>query len=137
MMLPFKKQNGFSLIELMVVMAIMALLLVLTGGLVVKNVDQQKRLVEIEKVHQIFKSLSYQAYYRGKTISIAAKDSKLLIQQDDKSSVIEFEQLKFLVRTYQIATSAVVTPSTVFIDSDRGNIVLTPLFETFEPNEMR
>ena len=137
MMLRFKKKQGFSLIELMVVMAIMALLLALTGGLVVKNVDQQKRLVERQKVHQLFKSLSYQAYYRGQPITVRAEGKTLYILQNNNQSTIEFEQLLFKRESYRITTTAVVIPGDILLDSDRGNITLTPLFKTFKANEMQ
>ena len=54
----FKKTSGFSLIELMVVMAIMAILMGLTGGVIVKNLAQQQRLVELEKTQHFFKLFS-------------------------------------------------------------------------------
>ncbi|ATC97617.1 type II secretion system protein [Pseudoalteromonas spongiae] len=133
----FSLHKGFSLIELMVVMAIVATLLALTGGLVVKNVDQQERLVETQKVRQVFKSLSYQAYYRGQPITIHALDKQLKILSNDSTKVINFEQLSFVKQNYQVSTTAIITPNNVLLEGARGNILLTSLFETFNTDEMR
>ncbi len=68
--LTIAKNKGFSLIELMVVMAIMSVLMGLTGGLVTKTVAQQEKQVELEKVKHLFKQLSYQAFYQGNDIEV-------------------------------------------------------------------
>lgn len=73
-----KHSFGFSLIELMVVMAIMAVLMSLSGGLFQKSIDQQERHVELEKIHQLFKQVAYKSYYQGKAHHIRLEENKLL-----------------------------------------------------------
>jgi prepilin-type N-terminal cleavage/methylation domain-containing protein len=74
-----KNVNGFSLIELMVVMAIMAVLMSLSGGLMQKSISQQTRQVELEQVSQLFKKLSYKAYYGGGAIQVRLEKNQMQI----------------------------------------------------------
>lgn len=74
-----KKAKGFSLIELMVVMAIMAVLMSLSGGLMQKSINQQARQVELEQVRQLFKKLSYRAYYGGGAIQVRLEKNQMQI----------------------------------------------------------
>lgn len=73
------KVNGFSLIELMVVMAIMAVLMSLSGGLMQKSINQQARQVELEQVTQLFKKLSYRAYYGGGAMKVRLEKNQMQI----------------------------------------------------------
>jgi prepilin-type N-terminal cleavage/methylation domain-containing protein len=74
-----KKIKGFSLIELMVVMAIMAVLMGLSGGLMQKSISQQARQVELEQVTQLFKKLSYRAYYGGGAMKVRLEKNQMQI----------------------------------------------------------
>ncbi|WP_057830649.1 type II secretion system protein [Colwellia sp. TT2012] len=73
------KVTGFSLIELMVVMAIMAVLMSLSGGLMQKSINQQTRQVELEQVRQLFKNLSYRAYYGGGAMQVRLEKNQMQI----------------------------------------------------------
>jgi prepilin-type N-terminal cleavage/methylation domain-containing protein len=73
------KAHGFSLIELMVVMAIMAVLMSLSGGLMQKSINQQARQVELEQVTQLFKKLSYRAYYGGGAMKVRLEKNQMQI----------------------------------------------------------
>jgi prepilin-type N-terminal cleavage/methylation domain-containing protein len=121
-----KKQLGFSLIELMVVMAIMAVLMSLTGGLATNNVSKRERLVEIEKVAQIFKRLSYQAYYTGYDIKVRLDKNTLTAHTAGQTKVVEFAQLNFVANDYLVSTKAFVSP-----DSYRY-FAIAPMFKTNE-----
>lgn len=111
MMSHSKKAAGFSLIELMVVMAIMAIVMGLTGGLVTKAVEQQTRQVELQKVRQLFKRLSYQAYYSGFPINVRMQGSEITITVNQQVSSMQFEQLVFSPNDYLVATNSLVTPN--------------------------
>ncbi len=82
-----KRVQGFSLIELMVVMAIMAVLMGLTGGLVTRTVAQQERQVELEKVKHLFKQLSYQAFYQGSDVELTFQGNQIQITQNKEQKV--------------------------------------------------
>jgi len=63
----------------MVVMAIMAVLMSLSGGLMQKSINQQARQVELEQVRQLFKKLSYHAYYGGGAIQVRLEKNQMQI----------------------------------------------------------
>ncbi|MEO2280270.1 type II secretion system protein [Pseudoalteromonas pernae] len=103
--------SGFSLIELMVVMAIMAVTLSLTGGLVIKSVDRQQRMVETERVKELFKNLSFRAYYSGSESKINLNGNRMKIALADQEQVIEFKQLTFVAQEFRINNMASIKPS--------------------------
>jgi prepilin-type N-terminal cleavage/methylation domain-containing protein len=132
-----KAQNiikGFSLIELIVVMAIMAVLMALTGGLATNNISKRDRLVEIEKVAQIFKRLSYQAYYTGYDIEVRLTGNTFIVNSHNQRKVVEFKQLNFIDTTYMVSTKAFVSPNMYRVswrDSHRD----FPIEAMFKPHE--
>ena len=63
----------------MVVMAIMAVLMSLSGGLMQKSINQQARQVELEQVTQLFKKLSYRAYYGGGAMQVRLEKNQMQI----------------------------------------------------------
>lgn len=133
-MFRFKKQQGFSLMELMVVMAIMAIVMGLTGGLVTKTVDQQTRQVELQKVRQLFKRLGYHAYYNGYPISLRMQESTITITENSQQTTINFEQLVFSPNDYTISTNSSVTPNKykVLWNSTIQEFTIQSVFENYE-----
>lgn len=149
MMFRFKTKKetnkGFSLIELMVVMAIMAVLLTLTGGVVQKNIAQQERIVEIEKVSQLFKKLSYQSYYGKGPINLRLQENKIFIFTQDepnndsdvdssKSQDLFFNQLTFVAQDYTISSKGIISPNSfgVFFANDIRQFPLKAMFDEIE-----
>ena len=133
-MFRFKRQGGFSLIELMVVMAIMAILMGLTGGLVTKTIDQQTRQVELQKVRQLFKRLGYHSYYNGYAITLRMQESTITITENNQQTKIEFEQLVFSPNDYSISTNSAVTPSKykVLWNNTIHEFTIQSVFENYE-----
>ncbi|MEW6983266.1 type II secretion system protein [Colwelliaceae bacterium 6471] len=148
-----KKQIGFSLIELMVVMAIMAVLMSLSGGLFQKSINQQERHIELENIHQIFKQLTYQAYYNGAPQRVRLQEHQLLFVElvDEAVSdenrlgleaqynyrvlnAIEFKQLLFVAQDYEISSKGIISPSEFSIFSGNG-FRKYPLASIFNRNE--
>lgn len=60
-------------------MAIMAVVMSLSGGLFQQSINQQERHVELEKVRQLFKQLTYKAYYQGNAHDVRLEENKLLV----------------------------------------------------------
>lgn len=109
----FKHSKGFSLVELMVVLAIMGIAMSLTGGLVVSSVNKHERVVELERVKQIFNKLSYNAFYTGRHIHVSLSENRLIVRSDD-GGVIEtsyFSTLQFVASDYLVSNRALVVPS--------------------------
>ncbi len=128
------KTKGFSLIELMVVLAIMAILMALTGGLATKNVSKRERVVELEKVAQIFQRLSYEAYYSGYDVHVNLNQNTLTKMSSGQTQVVTFEQLDFVRSEHIISTKAYVSPSqyrVVWQDGYR-DFIIAPLFKTHQ-----
>ena len=133
-MFRFSKHSGFSLIELMVVMGIMAVLMGLTGGLVTKTVDQQTRMVELEKIQHYFKLLSYRAYYTGSPIVVTVDGDSLIINENEKITKVEFEQLVFIKSTFDIQTTAAISPNTfaVIWNDNKKEFKINAMFKQYE-----
>ena len=130
----FKFYSGFSLIELMVVMAIMSILMGLTGGVIVKNVAQQTRLVELEKTQHYFKLLSYKAYYSGTPILVHTEGHTLTITESGTVTQVEFEQLEFVKSEFNIRTTATILPNTfeVIWNEKNKEFEIDAMFKTYE-----
>jgi len=122
-----RKSLGFSLVELMVVLAITAVLLSLTGGVLQRNIAQQERIVELEKINQLFHKLSYQAYYGAGPYRIRFQGNRILIQeeageQNNEKLIKElvFEQLTFVAQDYTISSKGVISPNRFSIISQKS-----------------
>ncbi|WP_372767931.1 type II secretion system protein [Pseudoalteromonas sp.] len=129
------KFSGFSLIELMVTMAIASLLLALTGGLVIKAVDQQGALIEQEKVQQLFKQLSYDAFYSGHNISLQTEGHTITINKNELKKNVNFKYLNFSKNEYVINTNAHVKPGFYEFQLNNGlkkEVFIKPMFQLYE-----
>ena len=116
MMFHFKYNKGFSLIELVVVMAIVAILMSLSGGVLQKNIKQQELHVELEKVKQLFRKYSYEAYFRGGLINVRLEKNVMIISEsiefeENPMQKHYFKQLTFVAQNYLITTKGVISPS--------------------------
>lgn len=133
MMYRFKHQ-GFSLIELMVVMAIMAIAMGLTGGLVASSIDQQRRQVEVEQVRQLFKRLSYQAFYSGTDITLRTEQSWLEYRQGERHQRLEFDALVFVAEDYLITSKTQVYPQKFGIIQGNSirNFAIDSIYEEYQ-----
>jgi len=134
MMSLFNKQRGFSLIELMVVMAIVATLMGLTGALLNKNVNQQQRLVEIEKTQHTFKMLAYKAYYQGYPIKVNASNDVLTIEINDEVKAIEFKELSFKNTQFLVSTRSTIFPEsfTIIVNGNEREYKINGMFKVYD-----
>lgn len=115
MMSRSKKISGFSLIELMVVLAIVSSLMMLTGGLVVESIAKQTRTVELKKAQNIFKVLSYKAYYGGYSFEVELVGLQMHVKSEMEENTINFKELQFKGSTIVISTKASISPHSFII----------------------
>lgn len=124
----------------MVVMAIVATLLTLTGGVVQKNIAQQERIVELEKVSQLFKKLSYQSYYGQGPITLRLQENKIMFDKKNdleeeelvlENSALLFKQLTFVAQDYVISSKGIISPNSFSVFFN-GNIKQFPLKAVFD-----
>lgn len=121
-------------------MAIMAVLMSLSGGLMQKSINQQARQVELEQVRQLFKKLSYRAYYGSGAIQVRLEKNQMQIaytinalnfsNEEDEHDIddlnndnqdrdpqeydmetINFEQLTFVAQDYNVSSKGIVSPN--------------------------
>ncbi|MDE3271230.1 type II secretion system protein [Pseudoalteromonas sp. G4] len=123
MMFHSKKQLGFSLIELMVVLAIMAVSMSLTGGLITNVVSKQERFVEIEKVKQLVLSLKYKAFYTGSDFKVDFIENRILITGIYEKKEFVFNQLIFSSQKLEIYSNG--TSNNKYFETLIGEEVIT------------
>ncbi|MBR8842493.1 type II secretion system protein [Pseudoalteromonas sp. JC3] len=136
MMSRFKSQVGFSLIELMIVLAIMGVAMSLTGGLVIQAISKRTEAIEIKKVENIFRKVMYRSYFSGVEMHISAVGKSLKISSNGmEERVMEFEIIQFVPEEFTINTKANITPNRYgIIDPARGPLFYnTPMiFNNYE-----
>jgi prepilin-type N-terminal cleavage/methylation domain-containing protein len=91
------KARGFTLIELMVVIAIMSLLMSLVGPLVVNSLQKAQAKVEVMTIKRWAKHISYRAFLTQSDL-ILVLEGKSVLLKDRKDRVIkslDFEYLFF------------------------------------------
>ena len=83
MMLPSKPaSDGFSLIELLVVISIMAGVMALVGPLTVRSVESARAQTELVSIERWINGWGRKAFLSASVISIKAKNSNLVAERD-------------------------------------------------------
>lgn len=83
MMLPSKPASGgFSLIELLVVISIMAGIMALVGPLTVRSVESARAQTELVSIERWINGWGRKAFLSASVISIKAKNSNLVAERD-------------------------------------------------------
>lgn len=83
MMLPSKPANdGFSLIELLVVISIMAGVMALVGPLTVRSVESARAQTELVSIERWINGWGRKAFLSASAISIKAKNSNLVAERE-------------------------------------------------------
>ena len=83
MMLPSKPASGgFSLIELLVVISIMAGVMALVGPLTVRSVESARAQTELVSIERWINGWGRKAFLSASVISIKAKNSNLVAERD-------------------------------------------------------
>lgn len=94
--------RGFSLIELIVVMVIVATLLGVVAPLTVSQITKSKDHVELLSLSTLIEDISHQAYFSGQSIVLNFEKSSLQIVKQDGMSTLNFDTLEFPVQTITV-----------------------------------
>ena len=89
------KHRGFSLIELLVVLSIAAALMALVGPLGVRSLERTQAQSEMVSLQRWYDHLGYQAFIRGKVITIKWQGNDRVAAKMGKKP-LEERQLEFL-----------------------------------------
>lgn len=120
-----KKNSGFTLIELMVVMAIVALLLTMVGPLAMNAVDKANAKQEMLTIKNWLRKISYRAFTTGNSyqLKLAGKKAELFINTENNTLIDEqqnaalithnFETLFFQPQVLTYNTKGFVNPTTL------------------------
>jgi len=114
MVLSTKQSSGFTLIELMVVMSIVALLLTMVGPLAINSLEKAQAKQEMLSLKNWFRKVSARAFTTGKShvIQLSGKQVNLYVNEQKKKlleSVI-FDSLFFQPQTLTYNNKGFVTP---------------------------
>lgn len=120
-----KKNKGFTLIELMVVMAIVALLLTMVGPLAMSAVDKANAKQEMLTIKNWLRKISYRAFATGNSyqLKLSGKKAELFINVENSSLLDEqpntalithnFETLFFHPQILTYNAKGFVSPTTL------------------------
>ncbi len=79
-----KRLLGFSLIELLVVISILAGLLVLVGGLTVNSVEKAQAQTELVGFSNMIKKISFRAFASGNSIALSLDEHRAQVSRNDE-----------------------------------------------------
>jgi len=93
------KYKGFTLIELMVVMSIVALLLTMVGPLAINAVDKANAKQEMLTMKNWLRKISYRAFATGNAyqLKLAGKKAELFAIESEMEQSDEIQQLSPLI----------------------------------------
>ncbi|WDE00519.1 type II secretion system protein [Thalassomonas actiniarum] len=108
------KVSGFTLIELMIVMSIVALLMGMVGPLAIQNLEKAQSKSELMSVKNWLKQVSFQAYISGQELKLVLKGKEAKLVKTDSEEVltdVTFEFLFFQPQTLNFNNKGYVTPT--------------------------
>jgi len=104
---PPSETSGFTLIELVVVLAIMTTAYSLVGPSIIKSLDKVKAQSEVKELKEILKKISYKAFVNGREVQVnfsgkSIQYSYKVLQSENlplRLNKKSFEQLTFPPQT--------------------------------------
>ncbi|WDE13265.1 pilus assembly FimT family protein [Thalassomonas haliotis] len=106
------RQTGFTLIELMVVMSIVALLMGMVGPLAINSLEKAQAKQEMLSLKNWFRKVSARAFNTGQqhTIKLTGKQVALYVNKQGPVESVRFEFLFFQPQTLHFSTKGFVEP---------------------------
>lgn len=135
----FRKYKGFTLIELMIVMSIVALLMGMVGPLAMNGLEKAQAKQEMLSLKNWLRKIGARAFYTGKEhhVELEGKGVILFVTNEEKPiETVNFESLFFQPQSVSYSKKGFVDVSTV-TGTYRGNPIelsLTAWVNGEEPN---
>lgn len=120
-----KLEAGFSLIELLVVISIMAAIMALVGPLTVRSVESAQAQTELVSIERWINGWGRKAFLTGSVISVEARNGQLIAETDGESIDVRALELWQPVESLQIEFSSAGLPSVTRIELVSGNVSRT------------
>jgi prepilin-type N-terminal cleavage/methylation domain-containing protein len=126
MMSRFKKSRaGFSLIELLVVISIMAAIMRLVGPLTVRSVESAQAQTELVSIERWINGWGRKAFLTGSVISVKARNGQLIAETDGESIDLRALELWQPAESLAIEFSSAGLPSVTRIELVSRNVSRT------------
>ena len=120
-----KLEAGFSLIELLVVISIMAAIMALVGPLTVRSVESAQAQTELVSIERWINGWGRKAFLTGSVISVEAQNGQLIAETDGESIDVRALELWQPVESLQIEFSSAGLPSVTRVELVSGNVSRT------------
>ena len=120
-----KLEAGFSLIELLVVISIMAAIMALVGPLTVRSVESAQAQTELVSIERWINGWGRKAFLTGSVISVEARNGQLIAESDGESIDARALELWQPAESLQIEFSSAGLPSVTRIELVSGNLSRT------------
>lgn len=91
-----KSSNGFTLIELMIVMAIVALLMSFVGPMAMNSLERAEAKSELLELKQVLLKSSQKAFSSGKRLTVKLNGKLLEIVNSDSPKVLKSSSFDYL-----------------------------------------
>lgn len=119
-----KQSKAFTLLELLVVMAIMGTSLALVGPLVFDQVDKTKANAELKQLQQLIDTTASIAYLSGQPVNLQFNGKSLRREQGKKTNVTDFEFLFFKPLSFSINSNGQLPSQILELTSHRKTVRL-------------
>ena len=116
---------GFSLIELLVVISIMAAVMALVGPLTVRSVESAQAQTELVSIERWINGWGRKAFLTGSVISVEARGGQLIAKTDGESIDARPLELWQPAESLQIEFSSAGLPSVTRVELVSGNVSRT------------
>ena len=110
------KFRGFTLIELIIVMSIVALLVAIVGPMTMNSLEKAQAKSELLVLKSWIKKVSYRAYISGQQLDLIFKDNKVVLKLKATEQVIknhDFEYIHFQPQTLRFNNKGFVSPALI------------------------
>ncbi|MBQ4860831.1 prepilin-type N-terminal cleavage/methylation domain-containing protein [Pseudoalteromonas sp. MMG013] len=118
-MLNYRGENGFSLMELLIVMTIMGLLMSIVAPLSLSAISKSEARVELQETKNWLRVLRNKAFLTQTEYKIqVARNNAILIESESVKLNKTFEHLNFEPVVIKINSFGIATPSTIMALND-------------------